>query len=83
MLRCVVESFERGVCRHGAQRGGQGGCGRKKDRATKGAGGERGGGGEGRAQVKKEERHCSDGGDGDGDGGSETEIAIKYITGEK
>ncbi|KYN26945.1 hypothetical protein ALC57_03286 [Trachymyrmex cornetzi] len=45
-------------------------------------------GGRERAQVKKEERHCSDG-DGDGgdgaDGGSETEteIAIKYITGEK
>ena len=40
--------------------------------------------------MKKEERHCSDGGGGGGggggdggDGGSETEIAIKYITGEK
>lgn len=43
--------------------------------------GRSGDGGGGRAQVKKEERYCSDG--GDGDGRSETEIAIKYITGEK
>lgn len=44
MLRSVVESFERGVRRHGAQRGGREGAGERRNERPKGQGGGREGG---------------------------------------